>query len=82
MSLHCYTFSRKYLIVSLFVLAYFFIFMFYYFLIQLSVDACTVTYRILLGRFPGFGRGVSSRTLSGLKSLIGKYVPYVHSAHL
>ena len=27
--------------------------------------------RVLLGKFPGFGRGVSSHTLSGLKSLLG-----------
>ena len=40
----------------------------------------TVTHRIILGRFPGFGRGVSSRTLSGLKSLIGKYA-YVRTHH-
>jgi hypothetical protein len=27
--------------------------------------------RVLLGRFPGFGRGVSSNTLSGLKNMLG-----------
>ena len=41
----------------------------------LSLNVLSYThYRILLGKFPGFGRGVSSHTLSGLKSLLGAYV--------
>jgi hypothetical protein len=42
-------------------------------LFYLTVTYHTVPYRVLLGKFPGFGRGVSSNTLSGLKSLLGKY---------